>query len=136
MNSAKTRLGRLTPDEQFAYVFDFGDGWAQLCAVGGERIDPRDTFGITPAGARGVLGRRELPDQDGRRWDGADEMPEPSGPRVRWLICRRSCPVGRAVGSWPRLAGIGCPIGGTGCGLGQERNGCCRRASPLARGGW
>ena len=33
VDSARTRLSRLAPGEQFAYLFDFGDDWAHLCTV-------------------------------------------------------------------------------------------------------
>ena len=37
----RVTLGRLSPGEQFAYVFDFGDQWEHLCTVGPRRIDVR-----------------------------------------------------------------------------------------------
>jgi hypothetical protein len=49
LDSEKTKLSRLQPGEQFAYVFDFGDDWAHLCTVGPQRIDPLDTVGVIPA---------------------------------------------------------------------------------------
>ena len=42
------KLSRLQPGEQFAYVFDFGDDWANLCIVGARRIDPVEVLGILP----------------------------------------------------------------------------------------
>src|SRR5436189_3890423 len=33
LDSDGTKLSRLTPGEQFAYLFDFGDDWAYLCTV-------------------------------------------------------------------------------------------------------
>ena len=49
LDSLTTKLNRLTPGEQFAYVFDFGDDWAHLCTIDGQKIDPLDTTGFTPA---------------------------------------------------------------------------------------
>lgn len=43
-----TTLGRLQAKEQFAYVFDMGDGWAHLCTVAERRIDPLHAIGEDP----------------------------------------------------------------------------------------
>lgn len=48
LDEARLTLSRLQPGEQFAYEFDFGDGWLHLCTVAEQRIDPLETLGITP----------------------------------------------------------------------------------------
>ena len=74
----RIKLGRLTPGEQFAYVFDFGDQWEHLCSVGPRRIDPLETLGIVPDQPRPYFGWGDIPDQYQRRWDGDDgESPPP-----------------------------------------------------------
>ena len=81
LNSDTTKLSRLTPGEQFAYVFDLGDDWAHLCTVAAQRIDPLDHLGIVPADPLPYFGWGDLPDQYGWRWDGDDgESPEPQRP--------------------------------------------------------
>jgi hypothetical protein len=81
LDSQTTKLGKLTPGEQFAYVFDFGDDWAHLCTIGEQRIDPLNTVGITPAAPTAYWGWGDLPDQYGRRWEGDDgESPQPKQP--------------------------------------------------------
>jgi hypothetical protein len=81
LDSDTTKLSRLKPGEQFAYLFDFGDDWAHLCTVATERIDPLDELGIVPAQPLPYLGWGDLPDQYGRRWDTDDgESPEPKRP--------------------------------------------------------
>jgi len=63
---------RLKPGEQFVYVFDFEmmRGWAHLCTVGPERIDPLTTLGIETRWPAAVLGWGDIPDQYQRRWNG------------------------------------------------------------------
>jgi hypothetical protein len=81
LDSDKTKLSRLTPGEQFAYVFDFGDDWAHLCTVAAQRVDPLDELGILPTEPLPSFGWGELPDQYGRRWNNDDgESPEPKRP--------------------------------------------------------
>jgi hypothetical protein len=81
VDSAKTKLSRLAPGDQFAYVFDFGDDWAHLCTVAGTRIDPLDELGIVPAAPLPYFGWGDLPDQYGRRWDTDDgQSPPPKRP--------------------------------------------------------
>ncbi len=76
-----TKLSKLQPGEQFAYVFDMGDDWAHLCTVAEKRIDPVDEFGEVPDGPAPYWGWGSLPDQYGRRWDGDDgEAPMPKKP--------------------------------------------------------
>ncbi len=81
LDSDRTRLSRLSPGDQFAYVFDFGDDWAHLCTVAAGRIDPLDQLGIVPAEPLPYFGWGDLPDQYGRRWNSDDgESPEPKRP--------------------------------------------------------
>lgn len=95
----RTKLGRLQLGEQFVYVFDFGDDWTHLLAVGTERVDPLDTLGIVPTGPLPYWGWGDIPDQYRRRWDGDDGESSPPddpglsdlpplrpwwGPRDRW----------------------------------------------------
>lgn len=90
------KLSRLGLDEQFAYTFDFGDGWTHLCSVGPERIDPEEAVGIVPTEPTSYWGWGSMPDQYGRQWssdDGESPVPtDPSGhdlppllPEWRWL---------------------------------------------------
>jgi Plasmid pRiA4b ORF-3-like protein. len=82
LDSGSTRLSRLKPGEQFAYMFDFGDDWSHLCTVSADRIDPLDEVGILPPGPVPYWGWGDLPDQYGRRWDSDDgESAEPKSPR-------------------------------------------------------
>jgi hypothetical protein len=79
MLGSSTKLSRLQPGDQFAYVFDFGDDWSHLCTVGGEKIDPANRLGIVPAQPLPYWGWGELPDQYGRRWaddDGSSRPPK------------------------------------------------------------
>lgn len=71
-DSATTKLSRLSPGDQFAYVFDLGDDWAHLCTVGAQRIDPIAELGVLPDQPLPYWGWGELPDQYGRRWDSDD----------------------------------------------------------------
>lgn len=81
LDSHATKLGRLKPGEQFAYVFDMGDDWAHLCTVGTDRIDPLDELGIVPGRPLPCWGWGDLPDQYGRRWEDDDgESAEPKQP--------------------------------------------------------
>lgn len=75
-----TTLGRLQLDEQFAYVFDFGDDWTHLCTVGDSRIDPLEVLGTVPHEPRPYWGWGTLPDQHGRSSeddDGTGLIPPP-----------------------------------------------------------
>ncbi len=82
LDDRSTKLSRLTPGEQFLYVFDFGDGWHHLCTVGDQKIDPLDTLGIVPTVPMSYWGWGDLPDQYGRRWAEDDgESPVPPDPR-------------------------------------------------------
>lgn len=98
-DDGRTKLGRLQLGEQFVYVFDFGDDWTHLCAVGTERVDPLETLGIVPTGPLPYWGWGDIPDQYRRRWDGDDGESSPPddpglsdlpplrpwwGPRDRW----------------------------------------------------
>jgi hypothetical protein len=77
----RAKLSRLQPGEQFLYVFDLGDGWAHLCTVEPERIDPLDDLGIVPSLPLPYIGWGSIPDQYGRRWaDDDGESPVPADP--------------------------------------------------------
>jgi hypothetical protein len=81
VDSARTKLSRLVPGEQFANVFDLGDGWAHLCTVAVPHIDPLDEFGKGPTAPLPYFGWGDLPDQYGRRWDSDDgSSPPPKRP--------------------------------------------------------
>ena len=81
LDSPTTKLSRLAPGDQFAYVFDFGDDWAHLCTIDAQKIDPLDTTGFTPAAPTAYWGWGDMPDQYGRAWDGDDgESPQPKRP--------------------------------------------------------
>ncbi len=82
LDDRRTKLSRLTPGEQFVYVFDFGDGWHHLCTVGEEKVDPLEVLGITPTKPLPYAGWGDLPDQYGRRWAEDDgSAPIPPDPR-------------------------------------------------------
>lgn len=77
VNDVATRLSRLGPGEQFAYVFDLGDDWAHLCTAATQRIDPLEQLGMVPDTPMAYWGWGELPDQYGRRWNGDDGEARP-----------------------------------------------------------
>ncbi|SHN46583.1 IS1096 element passenger TnpR family protein [Cryptosporangium aurantiacum] len=77
LDSARTKLSRLTLGEQFAYLFDFGDDWAHLCTVAATKIDPLDHIGAVPPIPLPYFGWGDLPDQYGRRWDEDDGESSP-----------------------------------------------------------
>lgn len=83
LDERTTTLRRLSPGEQFLYVFDFGDGWHHLCTVEPQKIDPLGMLGITPSTPQPYLGWGDLPDQYGRRWadDDGDDGPRPPDPQ-------------------------------------------------------
>ncbi len=85
LDSSITKLSRLTPGEQFAYVFDFGDDWAHLCTIHDRKIDPIDTLGYMPAAPTTYWGWGNLPDQYGRGWNGDDGESSPPKPPNRPL---------------------------------------------------
>jgi hypothetical protein len=86
IDSTRTRLSRLRPGDQFAYEFDFGDGWTHLLSVDRGRIDPLDEFGSPPSGPAVTWGWGDLPDQYGRRFEDDDGTePVPSNPGLRDL---------------------------------------------------
>jgi len=81
LDSSTTKLGRLTPGDQFAYVFDFGDDWTHLCTIDKQKIDPLHTAGFTPTTPTAYWGWGNLPDQYDRARDGDDgETPQPKRP--------------------------------------------------------
>jgi hypothetical protein len=58
----------LTPGEEFAFTFDFGDRWRHRCRVLAEKVDPRAEYGPGPLPRRPVptWGWGWIPDQYGR----------------------------------------------------------------------
>jgi len=82
IDGAATKLSRLQPGGQFAYLFDFGDDWARLCTVAGRRIDPLDTLGVAPSEPAPYFGWL---DQYERRWDGGDGESSPPKRPARLL---------------------------------------------------
>ncbi|MFI7438036.1 IS1096 element passenger TnpR family protein [Micromonospora haikouensis] len=80
VDSDRTTLSRLTPGDQFAYVFDMGDDWTHLCTVADHRIDPLDELGLVAAQPTPYQGWGDLPDQYGRRWDGDSGSAAPRRP--------------------------------------------------------
>lgn len=60
------KLDVLACGEQFAFEFDFGDGWTHLCTVGNDMIDPSAELGVTPRGPLAYFGWGAMPDQYGR----------------------------------------------------------------------
>lgn len=86
LDGRRVKLSRLTPGEQFAYEFDFGDCWTHLCTVADRRIDPLDQLGVIPDQPLPYWGWGDIPDQYGRRWDGDDgETPPPRNPGIEAL---------------------------------------------------
>ena len=80
------KLARLKPGEQFVYVFDLGDDWADLCTVGDSLIDPVETVGLVPDRPLPYFGWGVIPDQYGRVWSADDgETPLPPDPELRDL---------------------------------------------------
>jgi hypothetical protein len=60
-------------------VFDLGDDWAHLCAVGAQRIDPVEALGILPGTPLPYWGWGDIPDQYRCRLDDDDgESPQPT----------------------------------------------------------
>lgn len=59
----------LSPGEEFAFTFDFGDDWRHRCRVLPEKIDPRDEWGPGPLPRQpvAVWGWGSIPDQYGCR---------------------------------------------------------------------
>ncbi|GGK06456.1 hypothetical protein GCM10010123_40360 [Pilimelia anulata] len=81
LDGRTSKLSRLRPGEQFAYVFDLGDDWAHLCTVAEQRIDPLDELGVVPQAPMPFWGWGDIPDQYGRAWDADDgETPAPKRP--------------------------------------------------------
>ncbi|HEV2088069.1 MAG TPA: hypothetical protein VGR21_07140 [Cryptosporangiaceae bacterium] len=79
LDDVTTKLSRLSPGDQFAYVFDLGDDWAHLCTVAEQRIDPLEQVGIAPDEPTPFWGWGAIPDQYGRRWDSDDGESRPPG---------------------------------------------------------
>jgi hypothetical protein len=78
-DDSRSRLSRLVRGEQFAYEFDFGDGWTHLCTVVEAGLDPLNTLGIVPNAPLPYFGWGNIPDQYGRAWaDWDEESPTPT----------------------------------------------------------
>ena len=75
----RVKLSLLQPGEQFAYVFDLGDDWANPRTVGARRIDPVEVLGILPDSLLPYWGWGDIPDQYRRRWDDDDGESAPPG---------------------------------------------------------
>lgn len=78
LDDTRTKLTRLSPGEQFAFTFDFGDDWDHLCTVGEDKVDPLDVAGIVPDTPIPIFGWGDLPDQYDRRHandDGSNRIP-------------------------------------------------------------
>jgi hypothetical protein len=71
-------LSEVSPGDQFAFEFDFGDGWEHLCTVGPDLVDPAQVYGAVPERPVSYFGWGDLPDQYGRRWADDDGESEPS----------------------------------------------------------
>jgi hypothetical protein len=58
----------VAPDEEFTFVFDFGDRWEHRCCVLAEKADPRQQWGPGPLPKQPVptWGWGLIPDQYGR----------------------------------------------------------------------
>ena len=85
IDSDTTKLSRLQPGEQFAYLFDFGDDWTHLCTVDPQRIDAIEVLGVGPGEPTPYFGWGDLPDQYGRRWEGDDGESTPPKRPARLL---------------------------------------------------
>lgn len=86
LDGRRVKLSRLTPGEQFAYEFDFGDSWTHLCTVAERRIDPLEQLGVIPDHPLPYWGWGDIPDQYDRRWDGDDgETPPPGNTGIETL---------------------------------------------------
>jgi hypothetical protein len=61
--------GAVGPDDEFRFVFDFGDRWEHRCRVLAEQADPRQEWGAGPLPRQPapIWGWGVIPDQYGRR---------------------------------------------------------------------
>ncbi len=83
IDASATTLSKLSPGEQFAYEFDFGDSWIHLCTVRPERLDVEEELGVFPPEPVPYWGWGTIPDQYGRRWpNDDDEDVQPADPGV------------------------------------------------------
>jgi hypothetical protein len=83
IDDTHSKLSRLRKGEQFAYEFDFGDGWTHLCTVVQAGLDPLDTLGSVPEVPLPYFGWGNIPDQYGREWaDRDEESPTPMDPEL------------------------------------------------------
>ena len=77
------KLSRLKAGDQFAYEFDFGDGWTHLGTVVEAGLDPLDTLGLVPEAPLPYFGWGNIPDQYGRAWaDWDGESPTAVDPEL------------------------------------------------------
>ena len=137
-------LGRLSPGEQFAFVFDLSDDWAHLCTVGPRKIDIVEVAGTTPSTPIPIEGWGEIPDQHGRRWeddDGTDPPPPEPDPPTRDLpplMPGWGEDPFAAVPSGPPLpsevVGLWRPLAWTGEALRNLRGAVARRDTPAVLG--
>lgn len=60
----------VAPAEEFAFTFDFGEGWLHRCRVMAQKIEPRAYFGDgpLPKSPLAIFGWGWLPDQYRREW--------------------------------------------------------------------
>lgn len=58
----------VSPGEEFAFTFDFGDNWRHRCRVLEDKVDPHEEYGPGPLPKRPVpiWGWGSIPDQYGR----------------------------------------------------------------------
>ncbi|WP_074852916.1 UPF0158 family protein [Gordonia westfalica] len=77
IDSAKVHQ-TVKPGAEFQYTFDLGDDWTHRCVVAPEKIDPKETLGVSPRAPLPYWGWGDIPDQYGRRWsddDGTGPVP-------------------------------------------------------------
>ena len=85
LDAEVAKLDVLACGEQFAFEFDFGDGWTHLCTVGNDKIDPSDEFGVTPRSPLAYFGWGAMPDQYGRNQADDDADTDVPDPKLRDL---------------------------------------------------
>ena len=66
VDDRRFKLSRLSPGDQFVYVFDFGDDWTHRCTVSKGLIDPLERLGMVPSRPTAFFGWGQIPDQYGR----------------------------------------------------------------------
>jgi hypothetical protein len=76
LDHAKLKVAReVKPDDEFAFVFDFGDDWQHRCTVANTKVDPLQAYGIVPRGPVAIFGWGSIPDQYGRTSEHGDMDP-------------------------------------------------------------